>query len=595
MAFYLSPLVDVNEIDLTTTIPAVATSIGCLILRNSYKGPERKTWLVTSEDDLIETFGQPVVDDAAAYRDLLAGTGFFRWGTKMYCTRTMPQSATFAGTKATSGSGASPSTFDPFTVGSAYILSDFQSEDPDKFAEEVTVAPPYPFYLIANSRGVWGDEVRVVVVDFTTYNQILSGGLQVSPWTDENTGTWEAVQATDSPLTDQKDFLIIVEARDQGETSWTKKEEWNVSTVESRVDDEGVTTFAENIINETSRYIRIAFREAQKNQDIFMATASYQDFEGGANDQGDSVENGQIMLDLDLYANAETIDVNIFIDSDKDEVVKEYMTTICENRMDCMSVLDCPFTLAVNNSGNEANELREWRQGVGAFSGGQDNLNQNTSYAALYSNWLEVFDKWNNKFVWIPASGHVAGIYARTDDVSDPWFAPAGFQRAILSNVRRLGWNPTLGERDILYKNGLNPVVSFAGQGKVVFGQKTMLYKNSAFNRVNVRRLFIILEKAISTAVVNFLFEPNDDLSRLLLVNMIDPFLRDVRARRGIFDFLVVCDETNNTPERIDRNELWCDIYVKPTRAAEFIVLNFIATKTGASFTEIAALRAGRA
>jgi phage tail sheath protein FI len=287
--------------------------------------------------------------------------------------------------------------------------------------------------------------------------------------------------------------------------------------------------------------------------------------------------------------------VNIFIDSDKDEVVKTYMSTLCENRMDCMAVLDSPFTLCVNNSGNEANELREWRQGVGAFSGDEDNLNQNTSYAALYANWLEVFDKWNNKFVWIPSSGHVAGIFARTDDVSDPWFAPAGFQRAVLSNVRRLGWNPTLGDRDILYKNGLNPLVSFAGQGKVVFGQKTMLYKNSAFNRINVRRLFIILEKAISTAVVNFLFEPNDELSRLLLVNMIDPFLRDVRARRGIFDFLVICDETNNTPERVDRNELWCDIYVKPTRAAEFIVLNFIATKTGASFTEIAALRAGRA
>ena len=595
MAFYLSPLVDVNEIDLTTTIPAVATSIGCLILRNAYKGPERKTWLVTSEDDLIQTFGAPVTDNANGYQDLLAGVGFFRWGTKLYCTRTMPQSATFAGSKATSGSGASPSTFDPFTLGNAYILDDFASEDPDDFADEVTVSPPYPFYLIANSRGAWGNQVRVVVVDFTTYNQITSGGLQVSPWTDANTGTWEAVQATDSPLGDQKDFLIIVESMDQGETSWTKKEEWNVSTVQDRVDDEGVTTFAENIINGTSKYIRIAFREAQKDQDIFIATASYQTFAGGVNDQGDSVEDGQIQQDLDLYANAEQIDVNIFIDANKSENVKQYMTSICETRMDAMAVLDCPRELVVNNSGNEANELRQWRQGVGTFATADDNLNQNTSYAAVYANWLEVFDKWNNKFLWVPPAGHVAGIFARTDDVADPWFAPAGFQRAILSNVRRLGWNPTLGERDILYKNGLNPLVSFAGQGKVVFGQKTMLFKNSAFNRINVRRLFIILEKAISTAVVNFLFEPNDDLSRLLLVNLIDPFLRDVRSRRGIFDYLIVCDETNNTPERVDRNELWCDIYVKPTRAAEFIVLNFIATKTGASFTEIAALRAGRA
>ena len=593
MAFYLSPLVDVNEIDLTTTIPAVATSIGCAILRYAWKGPERKTWLVTSEDDLIETFGQPV-SNAAGYQDLLAATGYFRWGNKLYCTRTMPQSATFAGTKATSGTGASPSDFDEFTVATAYILDDFASEDPDKFEEEVTVAPPYSFYLIANSRGAWGNNTKVAVVDRTTYNQIASGGLSTDPtWNDADEGTWDAIQSTDSPLTDDKDFLILVFSQEQNETSFTKKEEWNVSTVEGRVDDEGVTMFAESRINESSEYIRIAFRESQKNADIQVATANFQYFAGGVDSQGDTVEDAQIIQDLDLYANAEVIDVNIFIDSNKSETVKAYMNTIAQDRMDAMAILDCRRDLVVNNGGNEAGDLIAWRQGTGAYV--TDNLNINSSYAAVYANWLEIFDKWNNRFRWVPASGHVAGIFARTDDVTDPWFAPAGFQRAILSNVRRLAWNPTLGERDLLYKNGLNPIVSFAGQGKVVFGQKTMLYRNSAFNRINVRRLFIILEKAIATAVRNFLFEPNDDITRLLLVNLIDPFLRDVRARRGIFDYLIVCDETNNTPERIDRNELWCDIYVKPTRAAEFIVLNFIATKTGASFTEIAALRAGRA
>jgi len=593
MAFYLSPLVDVNEIDLTTTIPAVATSIGCIILRNTYKGPERKKWLVTSEDDLIETFGQPP-SNVNAYRDMLTATGFFRWGTKLYATRTMPMSATFAGTKAVSGTGASPSTFVPFTQANAYILSDFVSEDPDQFAEEVTVDPGNPFYLIASSRGAWGANVRVAVVDRSTYTAITTGGFRTDPtWSDPDTGTWQAVQSTDSPLSDQKDFLIIVESKEQGETAYTRKEEWNVSTQEDRVDDEGVTTFAENVINNQSKYIRIAFNEAQKNTNIFVATASWQQFGGGVDNQGDQVEDGDIIRDLDLYANAEDVDVNIFIDSDKSETVKSYMSSICESRLDCMAVLDCPYETVVNNSGNEVEELRAWRTGSTPYI--TDNLNLNTSYAAVYGNWLEIYDKWNNKYRWIPTSGHVAGIFARTDDVTDPWFAPAGFQRGILSNVRRLAWNPTLGERDILYKNGINPIVSFAGQGKVVFGQKTMLDRNSAFNRINVRRLFIILEKAISTAVVNFLFEPNDDITRLLLLNLIDPFLRDVRSRRGIFDYLIVCDETNNTPERIDRNELWCDIYVKPTRAAEFIVLNFIATKTGASFTEIAALRAGRA
>jgi phage tail sheath protein FI len=140
-----------------------------------------------------------------------------------------------------------------------------------------------------------------------------------------------------------------------------------------------------------------------------------------------------------------------------------------------------------------------------------------------------------------------------------------------------------------LYKNGINPIVSFAGQGKVIWGQKTMLDKSSAFNRVNVRRLFIVLEKAISTASKYFLFEPNDEITRAQLKSMVEPFLRDVKARRGVYDFRVICDETNNTPERIDRNELWATILIKPTRVAEFIVLQFVALKTGASFEESAA------
>ncbi len=249
-----------------------------------------------------------------------------------------------------------------------------------------------------------------------------------------------------------------------------------------------------------------------------------------------------------------------------------------------MCALDVAFSDVVYNKGSEVTDLKEFRL---------TDLNINSSYSALYGNWLEVYDKWNGKYRWIPASGHMAGIFANTDDVSDPWFAPAGLNRAVITNVRKLAWSPTLGQRDILYKNGINPIVSFAGQGKVVWGQKTLLDKNSAFNRINVRRLFITLEKAISTAMKYFIFEPNDTITRLLIENMVTPFLRDVKARRGIYDFLFVSDETNNTAERVDRNELWIDIYIKPVRAAEFIVLNFIATKTGASFSELAAAISG--
>ena len=181
----------------------------------------------------------------------------------------------------------------------------------------------------------------------------------------------------------------------------------------------------------------------------------------------------------------------------------------------------------------------------------------------------------------------MAGLYAHTDDVADAWWAPAGLNRAILTGVRRLAFNPTEGNRDAMYVAGINPIVSFSGQGKVVWGQKTLLDKQSAFNRVNVRRLFLVLEKAIAKSAKYFLFEQNDEVTWMLLTNMIEPFLRDVQGRRGIYDFRVEINERTNTPERIDRNELWGNLWIQPTRAVEFIRLNFIATKTGASFDEL--------
>jgi hypothetical protein len=580
MAFYLSPLVAVNEVDLSTTIPAVATSIAVTILQDTWKGAEGKQKLITDENELIAEFGKPT-STAVNYRDLLSAAGYLRWGNKLYCTRVMPLSATFAGTKATSGAGTD---FVAYTTATAYKLTDLPSEDPDEFHNDRPATGTDPFWLIASSRGGWGNQTRVAVVDFDTYAAMVTGGYSTWP-------TYTAITSIDTAIESTKEFLIVVQNQEQNENTWATIESWNVSTNQSKVDDQGISMFANNKINSESKYVRISMNPAQNDDTITISTSGWQTFGGGDNDLGTTITDEEIMAGFDLYQNPEEIDVNIFIDSAKTSNVKQYITSICETRFDAMAILDCPYEIVVNNSGNELQELREWRRGTGVYSA--DNININTSYAAVYANWLETYDKYNATYRWIPASGHAAGIYARTDNVTDPWFAPAGLNRGGLSNIRKLAWNPTLGNRDIIYQNGMNPIVSFAGQGKVIWGQKTLLDKSSAFNRINVRRLFMILEKAISTATKYFLFEPNDDLTRLLLVNMIDPFLRDVKARRGVYDFLVICDETNNTPERVDRNELWCDIYIKPTRAAEFIVLNFIATKTGASFTEIAALRAG--
>jgi len=622
MPFYLSPLVDVQEIDLTTTIPAVATSIGVEILRNTYKGPEMKTTFISSEDELVKMFGMPT-SNRYCYEDILNGTGFLKYGRNFYCTRVMPLSATFAGIQVNpvSGapaSGAAPSASDfspyttPFTLQDIGNRSDPYFGDPDEFGDE-TVTNASDMWMIASSRGEWGNKIRVAFINKITYDRLNStplSGIYNDPWypydaNDNVKPEWQGLedQATffdvmklDTPLVDDTDFVIIVQDIAQGEKTYETREVWLVSTDPMATDGEGQTRYCETIINNASDYIRISLNETMIDQPWMTVTPVWENFGQGSN--GKDYVTGLNMTDtsnidpaiqmqaLDLYANAEDIDVNIFIDSDKQTEIKKYMIDICEKRKDAMAILDCKREHVVNNRGNEVTDLTEWRKGIAAYM--LDNLNENTSYAALYGNWCEVYDKYNRKYRWIPMAGHVAGIYAKTDYMRDPWWAPAGLNRAILTNIRRLAWNPKLGHRDMLYKDGINPIVSFAGQGKVVWGQKTMLDKSSAFNRVNVRRLFIVLEKAISTAAKYFLFEFNDRITRSQLVTMIDPFLRDVQQRRGIYDYQVVCDETNNTPERIDRNELWCTIFIKPTRVAEFIVLQFVAMKTGMTFEEAA-------
>ena len=187
----------------------------------------------------------------------------------------------------------------------------------------------------------------------------------------------------------------------------------------------------------------------------------------------------------------------------------------------------------------------------------------------------------------MPLNGDIAGLCARTEEIADAWFSPAGFNRGQLRGVVRLGFNPTKTHRDELYKNNINPVVSFPGQGTVLFGDKTMQTKASAFDRINVRRLFIVLEKAIASASKFQLFELNDEFTRAQFRNLVVPFLRTVQGRRGITDFRVVCDETNNTGEVIDRNEFVADIFIKPARSINYIQLNFIATRSGIDFDEV--------
>jgi phage tail sheath protein FI len=217
----------------------------------------------------------------------------------------------------------------------------------------------------------------------------------------------------------------------------------------------------------------------------------------------------------------------------------------------------------------------------------RNNLTQGTSYGVMDSGWKYQYDKYNDVYRWVPLNADIAGTCVRTDLQRDPWFSPAGVNRGQIRNLVKLSFNPNQGDRDTLYKAGVNPVVSFPGEGTILYGDKTLQGRPSAFDRINVRRLFIVLEKAISRAARASLFEFNDEFTRAQFVALVEPFLRDVQGRRGIYDFRVVCDETNNTPAVIDRNEFVGDIYVKPARSVNFIQLNFVAVRSGVAFDEI--------
>jgi phage tail sheath protein FI len=256
------------------------------------------------------------------------------------------------------------------------------------------------------------------------------------------------------------------------------------------------------------------------------------------------------------------------------------INNVAESRLDCVV-----FVSPENNSTGEiitdgtstpADDLVTYRNAL-----------PSSSYAVIDSGYKYQYDRYNDAYRYIPLNGDVAGLCARTDYSADPWFSPAGYNRGQVKNVVKLAFTPNKTARDTLYKAGINPVVTFPGQGTVLFGDKTALSKPSAFDRINVRRLFIVLEKAISTAAKYQLFEFNDSFTRAQFKNLVEPFLRDVQGRRGITDFRVVCDESNNTGEVIDRNEFACDIFIKPNRSINFINLTFVAARSSVSFEEI--------
>jgi Phage tail sheath protein subtilisin-like domain/Phage tail sheath C-terminal domain len=372
----------------------------------------------------------------------------------------------------------------------------------------------------------------------------------------------------------------------------------NLSRATDAKSQNGASLYYKTVINDTSAYVWWANDRsgASSNTALNIASSTNStpltlDFAGGTDGYTEStVPVSVLATGYDLFNSTEQVDVSLVLQGkplggsttvngqavNNFQLANYIIQNICETRKDCIAFISPDDATARSNPGNEATSIVNW---FGAVA--------DSTYYVSDSSYKYMYDRYNDVYRYVPLNGDIAGLCARTEATNDAWWSPAGFNRGQIKNIVKLRYNPTIAYRDLLYKNSVNPVVTFPGQGTVLFGDKTGTKKPSAFDRINVRRLFITLERAIASASRFSLFEFNDEFTRSQFRNLVIPYLRDVQARRGITDFLVVCDASNNTGERIDRNEFWGDIYIKPNRSINFIQLNFVAVRTGVQFSTI--------
>ena len=366
----------------------------------------------------------------------------------------------------------------------------------------------------------------------------------------------------------------------------------NLSRATDAIGEDGTTTFYKTVINDNSRYVWATNdrSDATTNTAVLLTNSTTslpfsESFIGGRDGITESTATVAALANAyDLFADASSVDVSLIMagkatgQSNGAQLANYLIDNIADVRKDCVVFIspDKNDVVGANTEGSQASNIVTFRQNV-----------RNSSYAFIDSGYKYQYDKYNDVYRYVPLNGDIAGLTARSDDLRDPWFSPAGYNRGQIKNLVKLAYSPNKTDRDLLYKNDVNPVITQPGQGTVLFGDKTALGRPSAFDRINVRRLFIVLEKTIATAANQMLFEFNDEFTRAQFLNLIEPFLRDVQGRRGITDFRVVCDETNNTPEVIDTNRFVGDIYIKPAKSINFIQLNFVAVRSGVEFNEV--------
>ncbi len=403
-------------------------------------------------------------------------------------------------------------------------------------------------------------------------------------------GTSPAVEALNRSIVDELHIVVVDEdGKFSGAPGTVLEAFTSLSRSTDARNDDGSSGYYKTTINDLSRYLWwAADRPGAASNTAALVAASTAlvpytvSLTGGTTGASESdIAAADLAAAWDLFADTASVDVSLLIagkpaGASGTQMANYIIDNIAEARKDCVAFISPQKSDVVRTDGAEADSVVTFRDGL-----------RSTSYAVMDSGYKYQYDKYNDVYRWVPLNGDIAGLTARTDQTRDPWFSPAGFNRGSIKNVVKLAWNPKQAARDVLYGKGIDPVVTFPGQGTILFGDKTLLTKESAFNRINIRRLFIILEKAIANAANAMLFEFNDEFTRAQFKNIVEPFLRDVQGRRGIYDFRVVCDETNNTSEVVDSSRFVGDIYIKPAKSINFIQLNFVAVRSGVEFDEI--------
>jgi len=532
MSIHLSPGVYVQEADISDIVPNLATASAALV-GYSAKGSTTDIILITSDQQFIEEYGEPVPGKYFHYTAL----AYLAKGNTLYCLRVV-KGALYGGVNI----------MDSVSGETNGAISSGQSSA--SFTVDTDLLDDVVFQILGADPGVWDNKIGIKISDVK--------------------------DGSDPIPTDQYTFKISVYYQND-DGVYELVETWKVSR-KKKIDGFGKQLYLEDRINGVSKYIVVADSDLVDTKLPKIQSTRLDLAEGS---DGSAITSSELMTGWDNFINPAEVDIRLLLNGGETEVaVQTKMKTVAETRADCIAILDMPY--ASLNSVTDMVTFRETTQ------------NFNSSYCALYSPWVKIYDSYNDRLVEVPPSGYIGAQMAYNDYVSNCWFAPAGFNRGVL-DVISITDVFTEGERDVLYQTQINPLQTFRGEGNVIWGQKTEQAKASALDRVNVRRLMIVIEKAMAISLRSFLFEPNSELTRFRVEALLNEYL-DKLSAQGAFQtegedsgYHVVCDETNNTPAVIDSNELRVDVFVKPTRAAEFIRLKATITKTGASFEELIA------